>query len=465
MKKNEVKMVALATVVASKTNPRGTEGTKGIAFDELVASIKEKGVLVPVLMHPKGDGYELVAGSRRMAAALAAGLEEIPAQIAEMSDQEAKEAQIIENLQRADIHPLDEAHAFEDLFRIPGMNVTEVATRIGKSETYVRQRMALCALEPKIETAVRKGDFPIAHAVVIGRLEKVQQLAAFKYSNDRYSGLSSLKELREFVSNQIFHAAMKSPPWKDNAAAKAEIARVTGLAGGEKTLFGEDAVEKIENPADYARAMAAFLQIKISEYKDAGKPLTLVSDTYRETSKGVLGRSGYSLVSDAKKCTEGRDALIVEGVGIGKVVKICTNPKCKPHHPYSYDTAKDPVERRADRKKEIAAEKRKRDKDSAAMENILKKMSWPLTEKHLDLLVGLANRYANHDVHQGLAKRRDLEVVKVKNGWTAHNYETAISKAAKGMTPKQKVGLLLELLLPGYSPNYNEGRATSLKGV
>src|ERR1039457_5106951 len=100
----------------SATNPRGKD-FEGKQFDELVASIKEKGVLVPVLARKTSSSArsavcEVIAGNRRLRAAVKAGLKEIPAQVVEMMDDEAREAQIVENLQREDVHPLEEGEAY-----------------------------------------------------------------------------------------------------------------------------------------------------------------------------------------------------------------------------------------------------------------------------------------------------------------------------------------------------------------
>jgi hypothetical protein len=84
---------------------------------------------------------------------------------------------------------------------------------------------------------------------------------------------------------------------------------VTGLKGGEKNLFGEEAVENIENPAAYARTLAAYLQLKIEQFKSSGKPLALVSGDYTTTLKGILDRNQYSTMDRAwygnKKCKSG----------------------------------------------------------------------------------------------------------------------------------------------------------------
>jgi len=98
-----IEFLPVAKVVESKSNPRKSFGD----MTELIKSVRTKGVLVPVLCRPTNEGWELVFGARRLRAAQAAGLAEIPAMVRDMTDREVLEVQVIENLQRADVHPLE----------------------------------------------------------------------------------------------------------------------------------------------------------------------------------------------------------------------------------------------------------------------------------------------------------------------------------------------------------------------
>lgn len=470
----DMQTVKLSEVVPSPTNARPESHFKGAEFDDLVASVKEKGVLVPVLVRGRGKekGYELIAGERRLRAALAAGLKEIPANVVAMSDTEAREAQIVENLQRRDIHPLDEGAAYRDLIEqsSPRYDVASVAAKVGKSEAHVSQRLVLTELDSKVVDRVRADQFPLGHAVVIARLPKADQKTVFAFAT-KYREVCSLSELRSHIAQHVFHAAMKNPPWKNDVQARAAIAKITGLKGGESNLFGEAAEEKIENPADYARALAAYITLKIEEYKKAGKPLTLVSGEYSTRPKGPIGRHQYNTGNGTYKgkCKLLRDALIVEGDGAGKIIQICTSKACPAHNWRADEETPEGKEKaKAKRKKEIAAEKSKRDKDTAGMAAAVKKISWPLSDKHFEAMFALTLRHhASHETHMQVCKRRGFEVLKKKHsyGGSSNDYQGAIRKAADAMTPKDKAGLMFELLVPSYSPNYNENRASTFKKI
>lgn len=139
----DFKIIPLSEIKPDPNQPR--KYYDELAMQELTQSVKEKGILQPILLRPNGKGYILVCGERRYKAATAAGLTEIPAVIRKLSDDEALELQIIENLQRKDVHPMEEAVAFKSLLE-KGKDLKEVAARVGKSEYYARQRVKLCSL-------------------------------------------------------------------------------------------------------------------------------------------------------------------------------------------------------------------------------------------------------------------------------------------------------------------------------
>jgi len=134
----------------SPTNPRKTF----TGLDELGASLIEKGVIVPVLVRPTPtaakakEPYELVCGERRWRAATKAKLTTIPAVVCDLSDREVLEIQLVENLQRVDVHPLEEADGYEELLEKHGYDVDGIAAKTGKSKAYIYARLKLGALAP-----------------------------------------------------------------------------------------------------------------------------------------------------------------------------------------------------------------------------------------------------------------------------------------------------------------------------
>lgn len=175
--KSSVTYLQLASITPSKTNPRTT--IAGPHFDELVESVREHGVLQPVLVRPRDPGglygYEIVAGHRRFAAAQKAGRDEIPALVSHLSDLEVLEIQLIENLHRADIHPLEEAAGYQRLIATAKYDAARIGERIGRSAKYVYDRVKLLQLVPEAQSLFRADRITAGHAILLARLKAADQ--------------------------------------------------------------------------------------------------------------------------------------------------------------------------------------------------------------------------------------------------------------------------------------------------
>lgn len=181
----EFKLVPLKEIKPDPNQPR--KFYDETAMQELTDSIKEKGILQPILIRPNGKGKILVCGERRFRAATAAGLTEIPAVIRELSDDEALELQIIENLQRKDVHPLEEAVAFKSLLD-KGKDIKEIAARVGKSEFYARQRIKLCALNKDWQKVFYAGRLNVTEALKVALFDDATQKELFEEEAEGASG-------------------------------------------------------------------------------------------------------------------------------------------------------------------------------------------------------------------------------------------------------------------------------------
>lgn len=174
---NEFTEIPLRNIEPSSTNPR--RHFDDAKLDELADSIKEHGVLQPILVRPVNSHYELVAGERRLRAAFRAGLDQIPAVVREMNDQAVLEAQVIENQQRADLHPLEEAEGYHSLMTLHNYSCDDIAAKIGKSKTYIYERMRLAELPEDTKEALWNGKLLPSVGLLIARLgnSKMQSAA------------------------------------------------------------------------------------------------------------------------------------------------------------------------------------------------------------------------------------------------------------------------------------------------
>ncbi|MBI3001515.1 MAG: ParB/RepB/Spo0J family partition protein, partial [Deltaproteobacteria bacterium] len=148
-------------------------------IEEMAASMRDQGVIQPLLVRRQGDGYELIAGERRLRAAVKAGLRKVPVVVKEASDVEALQLALIENLQREDLNPMDEASAYQKLQREFGLSQEEIAARVGKSRPAVANAMRLLLLPQGLQEEVAQGKLPVGQArALLGLQEEAAIVAA-----------------------------------------------------------------------------------------------------------------------------------------------------------------------------------------------------------------------------------------------------------------------------------------------
>ena len=158
--------------------PRKTFDTESL--NELAKSIKEYGVVQPIIVKKSIKGYELVAGERRTKAAKIAGLKKIPAIIKDFDDQEMMEIALVENIQREDLNPIDEATSINNIIKLRGYTQEEFANKFGKSRSYVTNILGLLKLPEDVKRMVEKRNLSMSHARVLSKIDddnKVTDLA------------------------------------------------------------------------------------------------------------------------------------------------------------------------------------------------------------------------------------------------------------------------------------------------
>ena len=160
--KRDLQQIALERIRPNPHQPRRTFAPE--ALDELRGSIEAFGVLVPVIVRERADGYELIAGERRLRAAQAAGLRTIPAIVRAADDRESLEVAIIENLQRENLDALEEAMGFAHLMEAYDFTQERVAQRVGKSRPSIANALRLLSLSDTIKQYVRDGKLTAGHA-------------------------------------------------------------------------------------------------------------------------------------------------------------------------------------------------------------------------------------------------------------------------------------------------------------
>jgi len=189
-------------VKITKVEPNREQPRKNFdedALNELAESIKQFGVLQPILVQDRKDYYEIIAGERRWRAAMKAGLKEVPVIIKNLTEQEIMEISLIENLQREDLNPIEEALAYKRLLTEFNLKQEEVAERVSKSRTAVTNSMRLLKLDPSIQKMLEDGELTTGHARALLAIEDndKQVAAAKKIVSDKLS----VRDVEKFVKD------------------------------------------------------------------------------------------------------------------------------------------------------------------------------------------------------------------------------------------------------------------------
>lgn len=217
-----IKQIPLAQIGANPDQPRKT--FKDAELNDLAASIKEKGVLQPILLRAvpnKPYNYEIVAGERRYRASKLAGLTEIPAVIKKLDDDNAMEIALIENVQRENLDPIEEAAAYKNLMEKCNYDMADVSRLIGKSDSYIRNAIRLIDLPDAVRQMVSNGEISASHARTIAVAENPIELA------------------REIVNNKMSVA--------DVAKRVKNVKRAGKSRGFTSKTIDANTVKKIEN--------------------------------------------------------------------------------------------------------------------------------------------------------------------------------------------------------------------------
>ena len=198
--KDGVRIIKIDSIETNPDQPR-TRFDQA-ALEELAASIKNYGVIQPILVTELGDGkYELIAGERRMRASILAGLSTIPCIVKSFSESDRAEIALIENLQREDLNPVEEAKAYRALMDKSGMTQEELANKLGKSRPAIANSLRLLTLSPNVLELVEAGRLSAGHARTLAVIkdQKVQE----SYAKAAADKKMSVRQLERMVAHYL----------------------------------------------------------------------------------------------------------------------------------------------------------------------------------------------------------------------------------------------------------------------
>ncbi len=346
----EYRNLPLAVLTESKTNPRRI--FEDAALKELADSIRSQGVLSPLLVRPLNErSFEIVAGARRYRAAQMAESETVPVRIVNLTDAEALEAQLIENLQRRDVHPLEEAQGFRALLNLeePKYSIEQIAAKTGKSPAYVAHRLKLTELAPAVVEAFYKEEIGVGHALLLAKLQPAEQEQALAacFREDWGGGSKSkrillpVRNLQQWIEHNILLILKDAPFSKSDATLnpRPELAWIAP-SGQDTTSCYLPTCGRTLAPTRIATRPRWTRTLKKTV---AAKPkLVQITTAYGQASRRQrrLPRNKYIEIEqekpqnnkqrdwpEYKTCKYTTEAIVTEGREKGELRKICAEPE------------------------------------------------------------------------------------------------------------------------------------------
>jgi ParB family transcriptional regulator, chromosome partitioning protein len=485
-----VQDIPLNRIQESKTNPRRTFDEAKLA--ELASNIRQHGVLQPILVRPLPGGesglFELVAGARRYRASRIAGRETIPASVRELTDTECLELQLIENLQRADVHELDEARGYAALMQLQPdtYTVETLAEKIGRSEKYVYARLRLTHLVDEVQQAFYTGKLTVAHAFEIARLQPGDQRRALAecfphhrtaaaIAKDQKAEAVTVRELRKWIEREI-HLDITNAPFDPQdellLPSAGSCAACPKRTGNNPLLFPEIRQKSVcTDRACYQAKVGALVQIRTRPLEASGeKPLRVSQAPSWQVKKqpDVLYEGQYRKVEKKAECPQTKTAVVIDGPKAGTVLHVCRDEKCPVHARVTHYQAT-PQERAA-RAKELLAERIEKQTRIRMLNAVRKKLPATLSRPDLEMVALDYFERLGHDNHRRLCRVYGWEEKKTKTSWGAQavDYEGIAGKAVQGMSQPQLQQFLVvcslasDLYCPGYNPRQPLGKDSNL---
>lgn len=236
------KTLRLTEIYPNKEQPRTDFDDE--ALSTLAESIKQHGVLQPLLVRPmESGGYQIVAGERRWRAARMAGLEEVPVFIRKLSDQQTMELALVENLQRENLNPVEEALGYKELMETYGYTQEQVARIVGKSRPAVANSLRILGLDSTTLKMVRDGEISIGHAKILAGVEDSAKRAELAQKVKR--DLLTVRNLEELVKVELSPKKPKIAPKKDVYLKEIELS-LAETTGRKVTVNGKNGKGKLE---------------------------------------------------------------------------------------------------------------------------------------------------------------------------------------------------------------------------
>jgi ParB family chromosome partitioning protein len=449
----------LSMLDESSTNPRRTfEPSKLL---ELAHSLTVHGLIQPITVRPKVDRFEVVAGARRFRAAQIAELSDVPTRILELSDEQSLAIQLIENSQRQDVHPYEEAAGYQRLLDLPGYDVAALAFKCGKSQSHIYGRLSLLQLIPNVAEAFQQERITASHANLIARLTPEQQAEAFencfrKDWQDEEAHLLPAKYLAAWIDSNLYLALAEAPFPTDDPTLNPEAGDCLTCprrTGSNTQLFADVQGDNCLDAVCHRSKVAAL----IARETAASPGLVQISTEWRpanERPAGQLLPSEYRRVHPPKEsdgeatepvCPYVTTAIITHGDNIGKRLPICADQDCSVHRPRHASTPAPDFELRQEEAQKLREERqRQRDKREKTLRALILRFPSAATDQQMRfLLKALVTGDLENSLERIAARLHDDKTVNMAS-------DDVCADVIDSLMPSSLIGFLAELALGSY---------------
>lgn len=383
----------------SPTNPR--RSFDEVKLKELAESIRVQGVLVPLIVRELApETFEVVAGARRFRAAQMAEQFSVPARVVELTDSEALVLQLIENAQRDDVHPYEEAMAYKALLQNPEpkYDVASIAAKTGKSLSHIHGRLRIADLIPEAAKAFQADQITAGHALLIARLPENQQAEALAATfrqdyQTKQKHAVPVRELSQWIRDTlmlVLSEAVFDSEDADLVPAAGSCVSCSKRTGANAALF-EDFAE--DNRCLDADCFKSKVDAHIDKQKRENSGLIQITRAYYAANKEseVLTRNDYTVIepNTPSRCPRATAAVVVEGPGKrGEIVTVCADPNCPVHGNVENHAERDEAvrQRQEEWRKAQEAREQQRAQNRELLDSVLSRQPAELSREDLQMI-------------------------------------------------------------------------------
>lgn len=462
----QVQELSLTLVVPSKDNPR--KSFDGAAMDELVESIRLHGVTSPVLARPKDGKFELIYGERRLRGSRKAGKETIPVIVRELTDEQADAIRFVENLNREDLSPMEEAKGYEKHYK--GIAAADIAAKLGKPESHVVLRLRLLTLIDGAQKALNVDQILLGHALELCKLRDEEQKQALKWllsarvdvnasEGQRFDEVKthySVEALKRYIQANFLlvlaHAPFDTndPTLNPSMGSCMDCKFNTANLG---TLFPGVKEARCTVPDCFAVKTNKSLLNEIDAVgKETGKKVLRLGIGQQYYNRGIsknmvdryyTGESDRSIaeVKPGMECESAMPAVVTwidpsisVKATIGKRLTVCADEKCKVHHARSERAPGTPrkglelVEHKAEVKASTLGQRVRDEAFKALAERLLAQAKLGGKKVSFECLLTYAKAHLHMDRFRDLGKAIGLERPEKADEFRGPDWEGAVVK-------------------------------------